>query len=91
MKFWFKGSDHKRTGNPQTATSHVGGFIELAVVDLGNQTGALATVQVTRRKSTVASSSTSEQLLPADVSQAGKCSKVSRKPWRRNQGKRVEA
>lgn len=59
-------------GNPQVggglSGSSIGGYKEAAIVDLGNGTGALVTLAAVRTKTTPAASSTSTQLLAADVS-----------------------
>jgi hypothetical protein len=54
------------TKNPQTGTAQLGGLIDIAGVDLGNGTCALATIEVTRTSTTVGHSATSVQLLAAD-------------------------
>jgi hypothetical protein len=52
----------------QTGQQHQGGYVDVAGIDLGNGTAAIALVTVTRTKTTVAQSSSSVQLLAADVS-----------------------
>lgn len=56
------------TANPQTGTATMGGFVDIAGVDLGNGTAALAVIAVTRTKTTGGPYATSTQLLAADVS-----------------------
>jgi hypothetical protein len=53
--------------NAQSGTSSQGGFLEMLGVDLGNGCAAVATIAVTRTKTTVGESATSVQLLAADV------------------------
>ncbi len=62
-----RGDQNAGATNAQTGTQHQGGFIDLAGVDLGNGTAALPTIAVARTTTTVAPSTSSVQLLPADV------------------------
>jgi hypothetical protein len=48
-------------------TNGIGGYKEIAAVDLGNGTAALATYAITRTTTTVVPAQTSTQLLPANV------------------------
>jgi hypothetical protein len=56
------------TTNPQTGKATVGGIVDLAGIDLGNGTAALATINVTRAKTTAGPDFVSTQLIAADVS-----------------------
>jgi hypothetical protein len=53
--------------NGLTGTQHQGGFIDVAGIDLGNGTAAIALITVSRSKTTAGPFATSSQLLAADV------------------------
>ncbi|HEY1882223.1 MAG TPA: hypothetical protein VGG51_04190 [Candidatus Cybelea sp.] len=55
------------TSSPQTGQQHLGGFADVAGIDLGNGTVALVLVTATRTATTVDAADSSTQLLDADT------------------------